>query len=142
MRAEFHFYLLNEHFSQEHADANHQGEESENNRRHEWEDELALTNDISNIKIERKGVYTLSGELPDGENFSHDIANMILFEVIGKDGSKTILGCSESILDAYEEEETGDVRKVKVFMKDFEPMANPVPGIYVSAQEFPKPLVF
>jgi hypothetical protein len=28
-----------------------------------------------------------------------------------------------------------------VYLKDFEPMSNPVPGIYIAAQEFPKELI-
>jgi hypothetical protein len=29
---------------------------------------------------------------------------------------------------------------VKLFLKDLEPFANPVPGIYISTKEFPKEL--
>ena len=36
MQLNVHFYMLNEHFSQDHADAQHNGEESENNLKYEW----------------------------------------------------------------------------------------------------------
>ena len=54
MKLVAHFYLLNEHFSQEHADAQHNGEESENNYKIEWEDELALNSNVSNVMIINK----------------------------------------------------------------------------------------
>ena len=31
---------------------------------------------------------------------------------------------------------------IEIYIKDFEPMANPIPGIYIASKEFPKELLF
>lgn len=141
MKCKIHFYLLNEHFSIEHAEAHHNGEESEMNPKFEWEDELSITNDISDIEIHENAIYPLQGDMPDGEPFHFEVPKMRLFELKSEIGS-TFIGCSESILDAYELETIDDTYILKVIIKELEPMSNPTPGIYIAAQEFPKDLIF
>ena len=89
MKCRIHFYLMNEHFSVEHAEAHYNGEESEMNPKHEWEDELALTNEVDEVIEHENAIYP-----------------------------------------------------IQVTLKELEPMSNPVPGIYIAAQEFPKELIF
>lgn len=133
-----HFFLLNDDFSIEHAEANHDGKESENNRKHEWEDELAITTQVTGMEMHEGTGFPLQGQFPDGKDFQFDITNMRLFELDGE--QKTIVGCSESLFDSYEwVEEENFV--LKVYLKDYEPLTNPIPGIYIAAQEFPKELI-
>ncbi|MCH2230496.1 MAG: hypothetical protein MK105_09135 [Crocinitomicaceae bacterium] len=139
MKCTIHFYLLNEHFSKEHADANYNGEESELNRKYEWEDELNITTDVDSIEVLEDVIYPLSGETDDGP-FSYDVNAMNLFEINSNDGTKTYVGCSKSIMDSFEITEDGQMI-LKVYLKDYEPMSNPLPGIYIAAQEFPKELI-
>ncbi len=141
MQLHVHVYLLNDHFSQEHADAQHGGEESENNRLHDWEDEFMLTNPLNSVETERHGSYTLNGTMPDGNAFSHTVPDMLLFNLHGEDGSLTQLAFSESIIDSYTLETEGDLRKLAVFIRDFEPHANPVPGVYIASRAFPEELI-
>lgn len=141
MKCEIHFYLLNEHFSIEHAEAHHNGEESEMNPKFEWEDELSITNDISDVIVHENAIYPLQGSMPDGSPFNFDIVKMRLFELKSEAGS-TYVGCSESILDSYELTEVNNTYILKVIIKALEPMSNPIPGIYIAAQEFPKELIF
>ena len=42
MKINAHFYLLNDDFSPEYAEANHGGKESDNNPLYEWEDEFSV----------------------------------------------------------------------------------------------------
>ena len=139
MKCTVHFYLLNDHFSKEHADANYNGEESELNRMHEWEDELNITTDVDEVEFHEKAGYPLSGETSEGA-FTHDVAGMNLFELKSEKNGSTYVGCSASVMESYELNED-DGLVLKVYLKDFEPMSNPVPGIYIAAQEFPKELV-
>ena len=139
MKCNIHFYLLNEHFSVEHAEANHNGEESEMNRKYEWEDEL-LVHDVHDVTSEEKATYKLQGSFPDGEAFAFDVKNMRIFE-IHTDKGPVQVGCSESIMDSCELTENDNGFEVKIFIKDYEPMSNPVPGIFIAAQEFPKELI-
>lgn len=141
MKCNLHFYLLNEHFSQEYADLHHGGRDSEMNRRYEWEDELSVTTGVDKVEVHAYAVYPLQGTMPDGTPFSHEVKDMRLFELISGD-TNTVVGCSESVLDSYSLEQSDEGFELSVYLKDYEPMGNPVPGIYIAAQEFPKELVF
>ncbi len=142
MTCKAHFYLLNDHFSIEHANENFNGEESELNRKHQWEDEMDIKTDVTDVHVEESGTYVIQGALPDGEAFSHDVAKMRLFNIANGEQVVAQLACSESIISSFEIEKIDEVLTVKVYIKDDEPLANPVPGIYIAAQEFPKELIF
>lgn len=133
------FYKLNEDFSPEYAEANNDGKPSENNQLYEWEDELVLKNDIKSIEVLEGGIYTLKGE-QNGESFEEEVKDMLLFNIVGSDDSITQMSCSSSLVEKYEliEEETF---LLNVFFKGSEPLSNPVPGIYIALQEFPKSLI-
>ena len=139
MNCRIHLYLLNEHFSIEHADANHEGEESDMNRKFEWEDELNVNN-VQGVKEVENGIYVLQGSVAEGESFAYDVPKMRVFEIETTEG-KLQVGCSESILDSCELEKNETEFSIKILIKDYEPMSNPVPGVFIAAQEFPKELV-
>jgi len=109
------------------------------NRKYEWEDELVV-NDVQGVMEQEKAVYTLQGSFPDGEDFSFEVKNMRLFEILAEQGPLQV-GCSESIVDSTELIEGENGCQVNIFIKDYEPMSNPVPGIFIAAQEFPKELI-
>lgn len=132
--------MLNEHFSIEHAEAHFGGEESEMNLKYEWEDELAIKNEIKEIVAHEYAVFPLQGELPVEGAFSYDVADMKLFEIVAENEPSTFVGCSESIIDSYGIDSTEDEIVLKVYLKGDEPMSNPIPGIYIALKEFPKEL--
>lgn len=136
-----HFYLLNDHFSIEHANENFGGEESELNRKHQWEDELEIKTDVTDVHVEENGIYSLQGTLPEGEAFNHDVKNMRILNVANNEQIVAQFACSESIISSHEIEKTEEALIVKVYIKDNEPLANPIAGIYIAAQEFPKELI-
>ena len=135
-------YLLNEHFSPEYAEAQHNGKESENNLRYEWEDEFAITSDVLSVTAIENASFPLQGEMPDGQIFSHEVTRMLLFEIASSDAPTTYVGASASIVDSYEIDQSGEDIRLKIFLKDYEPMSNPIPGIYIASKEFPKELIF
>jgi hypothetical protein len=136
-----HFYQLNDDFSQEYADEHNNGNDSELNRRFDWEDELELTNDIEQVNVRLHDVYVLHGEFSDGESFAEKVPDMLCFDAVGSDGSLTTLACSHSILESYTLDKLQDHFLLKVYINDYEPLANPLPGVYVAAQDFPKRLI-
>ena len=140
MKVTVHFFQLNSDFSPEHAEAHHNGEESENNLKHDWEDEFEVSKDLVNVEIERKGVYTLQGFLADDTPFSEDIPNMFLITMTLKDGQKGYMGISESMLLDFKESGTKDHPVYKIYVKDYEPCWNEIPGVFVASNEFPKNL--
>jgi hypothetical protein len=134
--------MLNEHFSQEHADANFGGKPSENNRLYDWEDDMRITTPVTNIVEHRKVSFPLQGVMPSGENFSHDVKDMFLYEIQSENTPSTFVGCSESILNSFEQTTEDDTIFLKIFISDYEAYANPSPGIYIASKEFPKELIF
>ncbi len=142
MSCRVHVYLLNEHFSEEHAKEHHGGESSENNRKHQWEDELEITSDVTEVLLHENVSFPLQGELPDGSAFQYEVKQMDLFEVRSSDGPTVFVGASASIIDRCFSNSENGTHTVEIYLKDNEPMANPIPGIYIASKEFPKELIF
>lgn len=142
MKLTAHFFLLNDHFSPEYAEANHGGNESENNPLYEWEDELEVSEGLKSVKLLRNSNFNLEGELPSGEPFCHSVEKMFLIEMQMESGQSGFFGVSESILESFTIEGDEKESTVKVFIKDYEPLANPIPGVFIASKEFPKPLIF
>ncbi|MDX1651804.1 MAG: hypothetical protein R3277_04895 [Brumimicrobium sp.] len=139
MRFKANFFKLNEDFSQEHADLHFAGKESANNRRFEWEDELEIKNEVDEVITEKEGIYFLTG-YRDGEEFKEPVSDMRIVEIKGKDNSVTMMAFSEKLIEKCDLEQ-GDFYHLKVLFKDSEPLSNPVPGIYIALQDFPKSLI-
>ncbi len=140
MRCTVHAYMLNDDFSPEHAEAHFDGKDSENNRRFDWEDELHIKSDVTGISMHEFVSFPLEGTFPDGTSFRHEVANMRLYEIVSSDGPTVFVGASESILERAEQIKEGDVLTLHIYLKDYEPWANPIPGIYIASKEFPKEL--
>ena len=138
----FNVFLLNEHFSPEYAEAQHGGKDSENNRRYDWEDEFAITSSVKKIEVLQGVEYPLRGVLPDGKEFSYDVPSMLVFKIVSEDAPETYIGASQSIVDRFEQEELEGKVRIRIYLKDYEPMANPIPGVYIASKEFPKELIF
>lgn len=137
MQCTVHFFLLNDDYSVDHADANG-AEESAINRKFEWRDELNITTDVVDV-VELSDVeYPLRGNLDDGGEFSYTIPGMRLFTLSGD--NPVIIGCSEALFDSVEIDSGSEIT-VSIFLKDYEPLMNPIPGIYICTGDFPQDLV-
>lgn len=142
MKCKIHTYLLNEFFSQLHADEHHGGRESEDNLKYEWEDELEISTPVSKVTEFKNEVYNLSGTLGDGNSFSYPISEMRLVKIDSNKSPSFYIGASESILYELKIKEMEDTITIEIFLKDYEPLSNPVPGIYIGSKSFPKELIF
>lgn len=131
-------YLKNNSFSEEYAIEKHEGQDSPENIRYEWEDEFRINGDFTKVEIVRNGNYVLSGEKGDGTLFSHTIEDMMIFEFHAAEGI-TPIAFSEKAVDVYELKE--DASRLKVILNDEEVVENPIPGIYIIASRFPKELI-
>src|SRR5690554_7100755 len=100
MKCTARFYKLNYDFSPEFAEAHHKGEESENNRFYDWQDELVITTDVKDVNVLENSVYIIQGK-KNGENFSEEVPNMMIFQIIGENDEITIMACSHSMLNKY-----------------------------------------
>jgi hypothetical protein len=142
MNCKIHIYLLNDLYSQELADAEHEGNQSIDNIKYEWEDELSISSDVTSVTELSEVVYPLAGMNENDEAFQFDIPNMRLFEICSSDAPNVYVGASESIVaSAKFEKTTDDSYTIEIFLKDYEPMSNPIPGIFIAAKSFPKELI-
>lgn len=140
MNCTIHVYLLNDLYSQKLADEKHNGKETEDNRKYLWEDEMRITSDVVELEELQDVGFPLQGQLPDGEVFTHEVSGMYLIRVKSSDAPDVFIGASSSIVSHCNLEQTGDF-KIELFLKDDEPYANPIPGIYIASKEFPKALM-
>ena len=128
-------YMLNPHFSQEHADAQHGGEESAGNKKLDWQDEMRIKEITSEPEIERKAVYHLKGARGDNE-FDFQIKEMFKVKFQTSQNQIVEIACSEELYESHQLE--GDT--LNLYLHG-EPYANPVPGVYIASLDFPAELI-
>ncbi|MCB0478437.1 MAG: hypothetical protein KDC84_09755 [Crocinitomicaceae bacterium] len=130
------FIMPNEEYSQEYADENHNGEESDDNYKLLWEDEFNFTGKIDSIELSKDSVYHLQGER-GGETFNLPVENMKIWNLIG-DNQNQIAISSEVI-----EKENIDLEKgvFEITFKEMSVLTNLIPGVYINITDFPKELV-
>jgi hypothetical protein len=128
-------------YSQELADEQHEGNQSIDNIKYEWEDELSISSDVISVTELSDVAYPLAGMNEHNEAFQFDIPNMRLFEIQSSDAPKVYIGASESIVSSASFEKTDERYTIEIFLKDYEPMSNPTPGIFIAAKSFPKELI-
>jgi hypothetical protein len=66
---------------------------------------------------------------------------MHLFEIATATHPTTYVGASASIVDHCTLEQNDQGFTISIYLKDYEPMANPVPGIFIASKSFPKSLI-
>ncbi len=142
MKCKIHTYLLNDLYSQEYADEHHEGKQSEDNLKYEWKDELEISTPVSKVCELKNEVYSLEGTMGDGSAFSYPIPEMRLVKIDSNEAQSFFIGASESILNELVISEKGNSITIEIFLKDYEPLSNPVPGIYIGSKSFPKELIF
>jgi hypothetical protein len=128
-------FMLNPHFSQEHADAQHSGDETENNKKLDWEDEMRLNNINGEPQVKRKDIYRLCGQIGE-KSFDYAIDNMMVISFPSDSDQEVVLACSEELYECHEIKE----EQVLLTLKG-EPYANPVPGVYIASNDFPIQLI-
>lgn len=135
----FRFIRINPEFDQEYADSFHNGEESEDNIKHLWEDEFEVA-EAKDVTIKNRTTYVLEGER-DGKSFHYELPNMCVTEIRDLSGEKSYLGVSQRILKSTDKSVKENVTTLTYFIKGrFEPI-NPFHGLYVTASDFPEDLL-
>lgn len=138
MAYRIHVYMLNPHFSQEHADAQHEGQETENNKILDWEDEFVI-NEVELPPEETvNGTYHLRGMKGESEAFDIEIQKMRLFDFKNEAGQLVQIVCSEELYNQHEIDATNQTMRLTL---NGEPYANPIVGVYIASLDFPAELI-
>ena len=142
MKCTIHTYLLNDLYSQELADSQNNGEQTPDNKKYDWEDEMNVSSRVNDVEELKDSSYFLAGSLGDGSDFSIEVPKMRLLKITSSDAQDLYVGASESIISEVRIAKTVSQWNIEIYIKDLEPLANPIPGIYIASKEFPKELLF
>jgi hypothetical protein len=137
-----HFILVNSEFNVGLADDLYEGQESEDNIKHLWEDELKVSEPIKEFKIKNNSSYTLAGYFPDNSEFSFDIWDMTVVDCITESGNAMQFAVSKKLVKKTEKvvDEKANETHMYFYLKDAMPMENPMDGVYILKTDFPKEL--
>jgi len=137
-----HFILVNSEFNIGLANDLFNGEETEDNIKHLWEDELKVSEPVKDFKIKNNAIYKLAGYYPDNSEFSFDIWDMTIVECNTESGKQMQFAVSKKLLKNTEkvvDEKTGDTH-LYFYLRDTTPMENPMTGVYIVRTDFPNEL--
>jgi hypothetical protein len=138
MQYSIHFIYQNPEFDKAHAEEYHEGQESENNIRDIWEDEIDVQGEVTDFKIKHKEEFILQAQ-QDDEVLEFPIPNMTRFEFTLEDGKQTVLAASNKIIKKTEVRDLReDAKVIYVYLKGKDEPISPFPGLYVKPEDFPK----
>lgn len=142
MNLHLHFILINSEFNQALADDLYQGEESEDNIKYLWEDELKVSADVTNFKIRNRASYTLAGQFANGENFNFEIGDMTIVDCTTIDNTTMQFAVSKKLVKNTEKivDDKNNETHMYFYLKDAFPLENPMDGVYILKSDFPKEL--
>lgn len=133
--------LVNSRFDQAYADRDNEGEETEDNIRYLWEDEFEVKGNVTNFKVINNTTYLLNGLYPNDDEFSFEIPDMTVLECTMNDGSVTLLPFSKKAINKTEKVETKKGMTFNVFLKSTKEVVNPMTGVYILKEDYPKELL-
>lgn len=137
-----HFILVNSEFSQGLAADLYNGEESEDNIKHLWEDEFKVAEPVKEFKIRNNAPYTLAGYYPDETQFSFEINEMTVIDCTTEAGGTMQFAVSKKLVKKTEKipDEKKNETHMYFYLRDTFPMENPMNGVYIVKTDFPKEL--
>jgi hypothetical protein len=142
MNLHLHFILVNSEFNQGLAEDLYEGEETEDNIKHLWEDELQVSEPISEFKIRNNAAFELKGFFADDKPFNFEIPDMTIIDSTSESGTNTQFAVSKKLLKKTEKivDDKNDETHLYFYLRDSIPMENPMTGVYIDKQSFPKEL--
>lgn len=133
--------LVNSQFNQAYADKDNEGEETEDNIKYLWEDEFEVQGNVTNFKVINNTTYLLNGLYPNDDEFSFEIPDMTVLECTLDNGSVTLLPFSKKAVGKTEKVETKKGMTFYVHLKSIREVVNPMTGVYILKDDYPKELL-
>ncbi|MES2590251.1 MAG: hypothetical protein V4608_00110 [Bacteroidota bacterium] len=142
MNLHLHFILVNSEYNQGLANDLYEGQESEDNIKHLWEDEFQVSEPVKDFKIRNNAIYTLAGYFPDNTEFSFDVWDMTIVDCVTEQGKSMQFAVSKKLLKKTEKtvDDKNNETHLYFYLRDGLPMENPMNGVYILKQDFPKEL--
>lgn len=142
MNLHLHFILVNSEYNQGLANDLYEGQESEDNIKHLWEDEFQVSEPVKDFKIRNNAIYTLAGYFPDNTEFSFEVWDMTIVDCVTEAGKSMQFAVSKKLLKKTEktvDDKTNETH-LYFYLRDGLPLENPMNGVYILKQDFPKEL--
>ncbi len=142
MNLYLHFILVNSEFNLGLAQDLNEGQESEDNIKYLWEDEMQVSESVKEFKIKNNAIYKLEGYYPDNAPFSFEIWDTTIVECTTESGKQMQFAVSKKLLKNTEkvvDEKTGETH-LYFYLRDTLPLENPMDGVYILKSDFPKEL--
>jgi hypothetical protein len=133
--------LVNSKFNQAYADKENEGFETEDNIKFLWEDEFIVKGDVKEFKVINNTNYKLAGEYGDGNKFDFTIPDITMLECIMNSGSVTQLPFSKKAISKTEKTDNAKGIFFQVYLKSVREVINPMEGVYILKDDFPKELL-
>jgi len=133
--------LVNSKFNQAYADKENEGFETEDNIKFIWEDEFDVQGEVQDLKVINNTTYTLAGTLANNNAFEYVIPDITLIECKLKNGSTTNIPFSKKAINKTEKIETKNGILFNVHLKSIREIVNPMEGVYILKDDFPKELL-
>jgi hypothetical protein len=142
MNLHLHFIQVNSEFSQGFADDLHEGQESEDNIKHLWEDELKVSEPIKEFKIKNNTSYALAGFFPDNTEFNFEINDVTVIDCETEKGTKMQFAVSKKLLKKTDKvvDDKKNETHLYFYLRDTHEIENPMNGVYIIKTDFPKAL--
>ena len=142
MNLHLHFILVNSEFNQGIADDLYEGQESEDNIKHLWEDELKVSEPVKEFKIRNNAIYHLQGFFAEDKPFNFEVWDMTIVDVTTLNGTTMQFAVSKKLLKKTDKvvDDKTDETHLYFYLRDTIPMENPMNGAYIDKQSFPKEL--
>lgn len=114
--------------------------ENDENFKFLWEDEIEVTEDVTEFKVVNNGTFPLRGAYPDGTEFSFDIENMTVVNCTTATGVVQF-GVSKAIIKRTDKAVADDgAVRFTFFIKGKKDYHNPIPGLFIEPGDFPMEL--
>lgn len=133
--------LVNSQFNQAYADKDNEGEETEDNIKYLWEDEFEVQGNVTNFKVINNTTYLLNGLYPNDDEFSFEIPDMTVLECTLDNGSTTLLPFSKKAISKTEKVDTKKGMTFYIHLKSIREVVNPMTGVYILKDDYPKELL-
>ncbi len=141
MKVTLNIKLVNSKFSQAYADKDNEGEETEDNIKYLWEDEFDIKGNVTNFKVVNNTTYLLKGLYPNDDEFCFEIPNMTVLECTMDDGSVTLLPFSKKAISKTDKVDSKDGLYFNINLKSIYDIVNPMLGVYIIKEDYPKELL-
>jgi hypothetical protein len=97
--------------------------------------------DVASLEVNEQDVYVLKGSHPTQGDFAYEVPRVYLVSLNRTDGSQVQFAISNQLIQAVNRQEFPWGEHLLIELKDNEPFANPITGIYIANHDFPKQLM-